>query len=153
MPTKQSDHVYTNQIKLKFPLRKKESTMSNSKQESSNKQHDVPVQEEVVNASPLIPLIMIGATLSIAAYGAWDFYREHQVISTQQIGAVKSVQASGGFNAGMVLEVENVYYPLSSTMAVRKGSIMSIEQRANGAWFLCDEQHSACSRTSTNIPK
>lgn len=140
-------------IKSNSNIFAKESTMSNTNQVPSNEQRGVPLQEKTVSDSPFIPLMLIGTAVSVAAYGAWDFYQGHQVISAQQIGTVQSVQANGGFNASMLIEVNDVYYPLIDTMAIKRGSPMILEKRANGAWFLCDEQHGACSRTSKNIPK
>lgn len=140
-------------IKSNSNIFAKEGTMSNTNQVPSNEQLGVPRQKETVNASPFILSIIVAVIFCIAGYGAWDFYREHQVISSQRIGEVTAVQASGGFNAGMVVEINSVYYPLDTTMVVRKGSTMSIETRSNGSRFLCDDQRIACARTSTNIPK
>jgi len=118
------------------------------KQFSGGGSSDNGTLEAATNAVIRALLLCLALTALIAAYFIWQHWQTGQVEASRPIGRLLGMSGQGGWAWPLVIETEEGFFPLGEAVAIAKGTLLVLEDRASGQRFICDLKRTVCVQTS-----
>lgn len=96
-------------------------------------------------------LFLLFLALAVLGILVWLYLDTHsKVISRQSIGHFQRMSGPGGLQNRVVIETETGSYPLMGSPVIAKSTPLSLEVRASGYRYICDETRSLCVQTTAD---
>lgn len=93
----------------------------------------------------LLILGVLVLPVAVAAWAAWDNLKTREVVSSTPIGRLVELHpAPQGLHTFWVIETDQGFFPIESTITMAKGTALMLDLRASKRRYVCDAARTLC---------